>query len=227
MPVAAAIVGAAAIGGATSIISGNKAAKAQQQANNAAIAEQRRQYEQDRADYAPWRSAGEGALGRLTGAMAGNQDQFKASPGYDFRLSQGVQAAERSAAARGLLGSGATMKAVQRYGEGLASSEYNNWFNQNLGLAGLGQNAVNNTVNAGQNATNNITNLYQSNGNARASSYANTGSSINQGINNALSAYLYSRGGGFGNQPIGAVGPYGTPPYAGNVWNGYASNGYG
>lgn len=199
MPPAAAIAGAAVLGSATSMITGSKAAKAQKNAANAQIAEQRRQYDQDRADWAPWRATGESALARLNNEMTGGATTaFTQTPGYDFRLSEGVKAAERSAAARGRLGSGATMKAVQRYGEGLASAEYGDWWNRNAGLAGVGQQATAATSQAGQNAANNITGALGSAGNARASAYANTGSAINSGINNVLSAYLAQKGGLFG-----------------------------
>lgn len=196
--VAVAIGGAAVVGAGSSIIAGNKASKAQKNAANAQIAEQRRQYDQTRADYAPWRAAGQSALDRLTNEMkAGATTAFTKTPGYDFRLSEGVKAAERSAAARGLLASGATMKAVQRYGEGLASDEYGNWWNRNAGLAGVGQAATDSTTQAGMNATNQITGAIGQAGNARASSYANTGSAINSGINNVLAAYLAQQGGFF------------------------------
>lgn len=196
--VAVAIGGAAVVGAGSSIIAGNKASKAQKNAAAQQIAEQRRQYDQTRADYAPWRAAGQSALDRLTNEMkSGATTAFTKTPGYDFRLSEGVKAAERSAAARGLLASGATMKAVQRYGEGLASDEYGNWWNRNAGLAGVGQAATDSTTQAGMNATNNITGAIGNAGNARASSYANTGSAINSGINNVLSAYLAHQGGLF------------------------------
>lgn len=198
MPPAAAIAGAAVVGAGSSIIAGNKASKAQKNAAAMQIAEQRRQYDQTRADYAPWRAAGQSALDRLTNEMkAGATTAFTKTPGYDFRLSEGVKAAERSAAARGLLASGATMKAVQRYGEGLASDEYGNWWNRNAGLAGVGQAATDSTTQAGMNATNQITGAIGQAGNARASSYANTGSAINSGINNVLAAYLAQQGGFF------------------------------
>lgn len=198
MPPAAAIAGAAVVGAGATMYAGSKAAKAQKNAANAQIAEQRRQYDQTRADYAPWRAAGESALARLTNEMKdGATTAYTKSPSYDFRLSEGVKAAERSAAARGRLGSGATMKAVQRYGEGLASADYGDWWNRNAGLAGVGQAATDSTTQAGTNATNNITAALGNAGNARASSYANTGSAINSGINNVLSAYLAHQGGFF------------------------------
>jgi hypothetical protein len=57
-------------------------------------------------------------------------DKFQADPGYAFRMSEGMKALERSAAARGGLLSGATLKGTQRYGQDLASQEYMNAFNR-------------------------------------------------------------------------------------------------
>ena len=197
-----ALIGSAVIGAGSSIISGSKASKAQKNAAAQQVAEQRRQYDQTRADYEPWRQAGTSALGRLTREMGLDgqppSTQFTASPGYNFRLNEGIKATERSAAARGLLKSGASMKAIQRYGEGLAASEYDSYWNRLAGIAGVGQTATDSTTAAGMNATNNISQAYRDMGNARASSYANTGSAINSGVNNVLSAYLFSKGGGFG-----------------------------
>jgi hypothetical protein len=47
-----------------------------------------------------------------------------ASPGYQARLSQGLQARNRSAAAQGTVLSGGTLKALDRYGQDYASNEY-------------------------------------------------------------------------------------------------------
>jgi hypothetical protein len=58
--------------------------------------------------------------------------QFQADPGYQFRMSEGMKALERSAAARGLLQSGGTLKGIQQYGQNLASSEYENAFSRYL-----------------------------------------------------------------------------------------------
>ena len=48
---------------------------------------------------------------------------FQADPGYAFRLSEGMKALDRTAAARGGLLSGATLNGAQRYGSDLASQE--------------------------------------------------------------------------------------------------------
>lgn len=208
---AAAIVGAAVVGGVATTVAGNKAAKAQKNAAAQQVAESRRQYDQTRADYAPAREAGAGATNKLAsmygvykpGDASYVATDFTASPGYDWRLSEGIKATERSAASRGLLGSGAAVKAIQRYGEGLASSEYENYANSLKSLAGLGQNATAGTAAAGAQATGQINNAYQQAGNARASSYANTGSAINGTVNNLASAYLYQQGGGFSQPKTG------------------------
>jgi hypothetical protein len=55
---------------------------------------------------------------------------FQTDPGYAFRLSEGMKALDRTAAARGGLLSGATLKGAQRYGSDLASQEYQNAFNR-------------------------------------------------------------------------------------------------
>ncbi len=57
-------------------------------------------------------------------------EMFKTDPGYAFRMSEGMKALERSAAARGGLLSGATLKGAQRYGQDLASQEFQNAFNR-------------------------------------------------------------------------------------------------
>lgn len=200
--VAAAVIGSAVVGAGASAYGSSKAAKASKKGQDQAVAEQRRQYDQTRADYAPWRAAGESALARLTNEMkAGATTAYTKSPSYDFRLSEGVKAAERSAAARGRLGSGATMKAVQRYGEGLASADYGDWWNRNAGLAGIGQQATNATAAAGENMANNVSNAYQAAGNARASAYQGAGNAINQGVSGVLKSYLMQQGGASGMAP--------------------------
>lgn len=206
MGIAAAIAGAAVIGGVATAVSGTKAANAQKDAAAQSVAEQQRQYNQTRDDYAPWRTAGQGALSKLSslyGISSGGPatapassiyDEFRATPGYQFTQDEGTKAAERSASARGLLGSGAALKAVDRFSAGLADQTYNNYVGQLQSIAGLGQSATGSTAQAGQNASNNISQAYLQAGNARASSYANIGSAINGTVNNLAGAYAYGQG---------------------------------
>lgn len=121
-------------------------------------------------------------------------EDFYASPDYKFRLQEGMKAIERSAAARGGLRSGATMKAIGNYSQGVAAGEWGNYVNRLSALAGIGQQATQDTAQLGQNYADNMTNIYGNAGNARASAYANTGSAINQGVTNVAAAYLYNKG---------------------------------
>lgn len=218
MPPAAVMIGAAAVGAGASIISGNKAANAQKQAAAQGIAEQQRQYNQTRADLAPYRATGGGALDKLSqlyglGGNAPDPSVFQTSPGYEYRQAQGLRAVDRGAAARGLLHSGAAMNAENNVAQGIASQEFGNYTNTLQGIAGIGQSAANTTAAAGQSAANNITQAYGQAGNARASAYANAGSSINSGINNVLFSYLN----GFGQSN--------APNYGGSMRSGAPLNG--
>lgn len=62
------------------------------------------------------------------------QDVLTSDPGYGFRLSQGEQALQGSAAARGTLNTGGTLKDILNYGQSAASQEYSDAFNRALGI---------------------------------------------------------------------------------------------
>lgn len=221
--VAAAVVGSAVVGG----VMANKASKTQAAATGDASAAQLQaqretnemqwdMYEQNRKDQEPWRKAGEAALGQLgTGLKTGGEfnrnfqlSDFQADPGYAFRQSEGQKAINNSAAARGSSLSGATLKALTKYGQDFASNEFNNaynrWnndtsnrFNRIAGVAGVGQQAVNqvgaygqqtasNIAQGNMNTANNVASNTIQAGNARASGYVGTANAINGGINNYL-----------------------------------------
>lgn len=221
--VAAAVVGSAVVGGVMSNKAANKQAAAAGDASAAQLQAQREtnemqwdMYEQNRKDQEPWRKAGEVALGQLgTGLKAGGEfnrnftlKDFQADPGYAFRQSEGQKAIDNSAAARGSSLSGATLKALTRYGQDTASAEYQNsynrWnndvsnrFNRISGVAGTGQQAVNqigaygqqtasNIAQGNMNTANNVASNTIQAGNARASGYVGTANAINSGLNNYM-----------------------------------------
>ena len=146
-------------------------------------------------------AAGYGSLGKNFG-----MSDFQADPGYAFRMSEGLKAVDRQAAARGGLISGGALKASQRYGQDLASQEYQNAYNRyqtnrtNLlnplqSLAGAGQTSANTMGNAaagygseGSNALGGAgtaqANAIQNAANARASGYLGAQQSWNQAIQN-------------------------------------------
>jgi hypothetical protein len=62
----------------------------------------------------------------FTAYQAPTGEDVLQDPSYKFRLGQGEQALERSAAAKGVLGSGGTLKDIMGYGQNFASQEYSN-----------------------------------------------------------------------------------------------------
>lgn len=110
-------------------------------------------------------------------------------PGYQFQMQQGTQAVQRNLAAQGLLQSGAAGKALEQYGQGLASNYATQYVNGLQSLAGLGQTSAANTGALGANAANQIgaNQIYA--GNAQASSYAAQGNAINSGLSGLVGAY--------------------------------------
>lgn len=153
-----------------------QATKAQTEQFNLALGEQRRQYDTSRADQMPWLKTGGSALEQLAGlyGLNGQQqsfDAFKASPDYNFRMSEGIRGVDAGAAARGMLDSGATRKAEIGYAGNLASSEFGNYAQRLMGLAGIGQNTAQSLGALGQNSANTISGLYTNQGENLASSY--------------------------------------------------------
>jgi hypothetical protein len=137
MPAPLVAVGVAAAAGtaAAGIYGSNKAAKAQEKAADKAAQAQKNALAAQTELAKPYVEAGKSALSQFQ-SMAPYQSfgmaQFQADPGYSFRMSEGLKALERSASARGLLQSGGTLKDITRYGQNVASQEYENAFSRYL-----------------------------------------------------------------------------------------------
>jgi hypothetical protein len=67
---------------------------------------------------------------------------FQASPGYQYDLTQGLKAVDAGAASKGLLRSGATIKAEQAYGSNLADNEFSNYVGRLNSLTNFGVTAA-------------------------------------------------------------------------------------
>lgn len=129
-----AVAGATVVGAVVSSNSASKAAKAQTNAANSANATQLAMYDQNREDTAPYRQAGYSALDKINELInsyktTSPQDVLN-DPGYQFGLSEGTKALQGSAAAGGGLYSGATLKALQRFGTDYATTKYDDVFNR-------------------------------------------------------------------------------------------------
>ena len=206
---AAIIGGAALVGTAGSMYAADKAAGAQKRAARDAAAAQEQAYARQEELQEPFRQAGLTAQNRLMDYLALSENKtapgygkyardfsmadYTADPGYGFRMSEGMKALERSAAARGGLLSGATLKGIQRFGQDLASQEYMNAFNRYQANRANQLNPLQSLMGAGQTSTNVLTgaagqtgqgmaNTAMAGGQARASGYMNMANALNQGL---------------------------------------------
>lgn len=218
--VAAAVVGSAIVGA----YSVSKSSKAQAKSAKAGMAAegqmseknlefQREMAEQQRADFAPWREAGERSLlaieqGIQSGAFEVGNINLEDDPGYRVRMQEGIDAIDASASSRGRLLSGAQNKALTQYGQEQGSKEYANAyareanekarkFNMLSGLSQGGQSSAAGQAQASsglaQTGGNIMSNtgraqniMNQNVGNARASGYQGQAQVINQAAQNWL-----------------------------------------
>jgi len=230
--VAAAVVGSALLSSRASSKAASTAASATTQAADTSAAVQREMFERQVELQEPWRQAGISALNKLAPLAEQytpfGMQQFQADPGYAFRLSEGMKALERGAAARGNLLSGATLKGAQRFGQDLASQEYMNAFNRyqaeraaRLGplqsLAGVGQTSAQALAGQAGQLGANLGQTYMAGGvgagQARASGYLGQANALTQGLGSYLN---YSQNqqllNALGNRPPSTGGVYGGSP---------------
>ena len=125
---------------------------------------------------------------------------FEADPGYAFRLQEGLKALDRTAAMRGKMISGQALKAAGRYGQDMASQEYQNAYGRFMGnkasnysmLTGqqaVGQGATNQQGQASQNYGSAAGNAMQSAGAARASGYIGQANALAGGLGQIANNY--------------------------------------
>jgi hypothetical protein len=204
---AAAVVGSSLLGSRTA----KKAGETQAAAADRAAELQQQQYEQTRADQAPYREAGYNALaemqrtaGNVPGAFRFGAGDYQADPGYAFRLSEGQKQLDRQAAIRGGQISGSALKAAQRFGQEMGSQEFGNAYNRALtgyntdvarenqlynrqaALAGIGQTATNLIGQAGQNYATGVGNLMTGAGAAQAAGQVGAANALTGGLGTYL-----------------------------------------
>lgn len=158
----------------------------------------------------------------LANATGGTEYQgFTATPGYEYRVQQGIDAIDNSAAATGNLFSGATLEGVSGYVHDEATQEYNNYLNQLYSLSSGGQAAAANQATAGANFASGASNAYANMGNAQAAGAIGQYNALMGGLDMGIGLYNYQNsltasgggtsGGGIfaGAQPTAPV----KPPY--------------
>lgn len=185
---------ASLIGGAVSANGAKKAAQAGRAGADAATAEQRRQYDQNRTDLMPWMLAGNSALAQMQQLNSGNFDSFQSSPDYAYARDQMQQGMERGAAARGGLYSGGSQVDLANAMNGIASQNYNNYYGRLAQIAGVGQSTATSLGSMGQAAASNIGNAQMAGANARASGYMGQANAWNSALSGVAGGIGYAYG---------------------------------
>lgn len=138
---------AGAVGGAA--ISANATGNAvdeQTAQQNKALEFQQQEYSDQKANQAPFVSAGQSSVGQLMaglsngtfgpgsipGFVAPTLQQAQQTPGYQFTQQQGEEGIERGAAAAGGAFTGGTLKSLAGFDSGLADTTYQQIFNNAL-----------------------------------------------------------------------------------------------
>ena len=229
-----AIVGAGAslIGGAMASSAASKAASTQARSADKATALQKQMYEEGVVRQKPFYDAGITAQNRLldilglsdrttaegygSGVRPFGMDDFRADPGYNFRMKEGLKSLDQQAAARGGLISGNALRAAQQYGQDLGSQEYMNAYNRYRtnrsdvltplqSILGQGQTTASELGSAGQNYASNAGSNMIAAGNARASGYTNSADAWSKALggvaNTVNSNMMYNQMFGKGYDP--------------------------
>ena len=200
----------ALIGGATALLgarSSSRASSAQQNAANQQLAMSQQQFDATQAQTEPYREAGEQGLSAyLYNLGLGDQPEgyegLQETPNYLWQLGAGRDTIEGGAAGRGNLYSGATLGSLERFRQGLTSSEANTQLNRLAGIAGQGLSATGMNAQAGQANVAYGSNALGNLGDARAAGAIGRGNAISQGINSGLGAYGFFGGGNAGNSSL-------------------------
>lgn len=119
------------------------------------------------------------------------------TPGYQFRFDQGRKMIEDSAASKGTLLTGGAAKDLTEFGQGLASTEFDNEYRRLFGLVGFGQGAAGAIGQYGSSYGDNATNLITGAGDARAAGTIGSGNAWQGALGGvgqtAMDAFLYQQ----------------------------------
>lgn len=193
--------------GVLGMAAANKAARAQERSARDQIAYSEQTRDMIRDDLSPFRQGGETAWNALLseyglGARPTGYGGYTSSPGYDWQMQQGQRAIDGSAASRGNLFSGATLRAQQQFGQGLAAQDYGQWLAGLSGIAGSGQNAAAGQATALTNNNAMVNSALGSIGDARAAGAIGGANAFSDAVGNATGIWQYQR---MMNPPMNAL----------------------
>jgi len=142
----------------------------------------------------PYQEAGAAAANNLTNILQGpgfqapTLAQAQQTPGYQFTLGQGTAAINQNAAANGNLLSGNTGTALENYGQGLASTTYQQDYNNALSAYQTNANTALQGTQLGENSTGQLGNANLSVANMATNTDLTGAQQQAQQLNNAAAA---------------------------------------
>jgi hypothetical protein len=141
-------------------------------------------------------------LAGLNGAQAQQSafGQFSESPEFAFLRSQGEEAAQRAAAAGGQLASGRTLAALSRFGQGLASQSYGQYYDRLRDLYGTALGTAGSLAGIYGNSGNALANIQMQGGSQLANYKAQQGNVLSDLLSQGLAAgsYIYGNRSSYG-----------------------------
>jgi hypothetical protein len=180
----------------------------QTQSYQDAMRQLEQQFGQTQAQFNPFIKGGTKAFReqlKLSGALGSDKqgkafERFTQSPGQQFLQQQAEKALLRNQAVTGNLGGGRAQQALQQQAIGLGQQDYQNYFNNLGGMAGMGFNAASNLGNFGSAYGSNLANLTTGLGGAQANTLLGQAQARQQGMGNLLGLGAMAFGGfGGGN----------------------------
>lgn len=154
-------------------------------------------------NFRPYAELGDYSAGQLQSQLTPNAllsdfspADLENDPGYQFELAEGNRAIGNAAGARGGRYSGGTLKALQRFGQGLAASRYNQAFQRDNVNKTRNYNMLAGGVSAGQGAQGTVGNFLSGAGDARAAGTVGSNNALWDGVGKAydvLADARYSR----------------------------------
>jgi hypothetical protein len=179
------------------------AARSQEAAANRQIDLQERVYGETVDRFAPFAGAGNNALaaymselGLGEAPMIGGQQYqgIDLSPAAQFAMQQGFDGVQSSAAARGMLNSGAALEGLERTRFGLAAGDRDNQLNRLAGLTEMGMGAAGLQATAGANMAAGTSNALGNLGNVQAAGAIGRGNAFSGMLENLGGVYGYMNG---------------------------------
>lgn len=177
--VAAAIIGAGALGAGASIYGANKAASAQTNAANAGIAAQEQMFNQGLSEVQPYVSAGQTAENTLLSLITPGANQtatLNQTPGFQFAEDWGLKGIQNSATTNGLGGN--VLTAADQFATGTAENTFSTIAQLLQGVTSTGAGAAGSALGGSVTTGGNVANLTSNIGNAQAGAAIGTANAV-------------------------------------------------